>query len=355
MKKIWIAVGGSGGHLYPAQTVAKELAAINPSYEIIFIGHGLSSSPFFERKNELFYDIKASYLKKTIKGTFQFIFNNLRGILSSVRLILKHQPDLVVGFGSYHSFPPLIAALVKKTPFVLFECNAQMGKVNHLLKNRARCVYTALFDFDDQRVLFLKVKMPLASSKLEKIEKKLALNYYGLSDKDFTFLIFGGSQGAVTLNEAVAHGMIALKSKAVTFQVIHFTGEADEKKVKALYEQHQIKSCVKAFENQMHYGYSAADFAITRSGASTIAELLEHQLPSLFIPYPFAPCDHQRYNAEFFQNKTTSFKVLLQKELKGEKFLLMIEDAIKNRQKVSQYKESAKVSLAQAIDGFFHE
>ena len=354
MKKIWIAVGGSGGHLYPAQTVAKELLAINPCYEIIFIGYGLSSSPFFE-KNELFYDVRASCLKKTIKGALQFIFDNLRGIISSLRLILKHQPDLVVGFGSYHSFPPLIAALVKKTPFVLFECNARMGKVNHLLKDHARCVYTALFDFEDQRVLFQKVKMPISTSKLEKIEKKLALNYYGLSDKDFTFLIFGGSQGAVTLNQAAADGMIALKAKGAIFQVIHFTGEADEQKVKALYQQHEIRCCVKAFENQMHYGYSAADFAITRSGASTIAELLEHQLGALFIPYPFAPCDHQRYNAEFFQNKTTSFKVLLQKELKGEKFLFMIEDAIKIRQKVSQYRESAKVSLAQAIDGFFHE
>ncbi len=123
MKKILIAAGGTGGHLFPAQQLAKKLEG---EYELFFAGHGLKDSPFFEKKN--FYEITAHPLKKG------FIAATWKGFLEARKLLLNYQPDLVVGFGSFHTFPILMAATIYRKKILLFEANASLGKVNRLFQ-----------------------------------------------------------------------------------------------------------------------------------------------------------------------------------------------------------------------------
>ncbi len=133
--KILIAVGGSGGHLLPAQQLAHELQS---HAEIFFAGHRLETSAFFKQDAFPFQSISAAPLRYSLRGLWMFFKMNLRGICQSISAIRKFRPDLVVGFGSFHSFPVLAAAWLMRQNIALFEANCLMGKVNRLFSLTAR-------------------------------------------------------------------------------------------------------------------------------------------------------------------------------------------------------------------------
>lgn len=318
--KIVIAAGGSGGHLLPAQQLAEEL---QKEAEILFAGHRLDSSPFFRRDRFSFRTIPAAPLKLSPKGLFVFFRVMVRGILESIRLIKTFQPDVVVGFGSFHSFPLLLAASLMRRKIVLFEANCLLGKVNRLfsfdakivaaqflLKNRARNLrFVPLLPWKQQPVL------------MEKSKSRAAL---GLDPDRLTFLVFGGSQGAAFLNRSIPSCLPA------DVQVMHLAGsDAAAAEVKIRYAKGGILAVVKGFESNMPLLYSAADFVICRSGAGTMAELIRFSLPALLIPFPFASDDHQRVNAEFLVKNIRGATMLLEKEASAQSIADAIERMIR--------------------------
>lgn len=217
-----------------------------------------------------------------------------RGVRQSFKLIEEFSPDLMIGFGSFHSFPLLSAARLKKVPYLLVETNAYPGKVNRLFSGGA--LLNAI-QFEEAKTnlrgISLPVKMPFWSQPLETetLSKKEALSYFGLEEGVFTLLVFGGSQGAETINKAA----IALEVN-FPFQVIHFSGKVTS--LMEEYDKRGIACCVKPFESQMHYAFRAADLAICRSGAGTLAELIGYTIPSVLIPWPKAADNHQKINAD---------------------------------------------------------
>ncbi|MBI5272444.1 MAG: UDP-N-acetylglucosamine--N-acetylmuramyl-(pentapeptide) pyrophosphoryl-undecaprenol N-acetylglucosamine transferase [Chlamydiia bacterium] len=307
--KILIAAGGTGGHLFPAQQLAKML---QEKAKILFAGHKLEGSPFFAKEGISFQEIMAHPLQRGFLGALW------KGFWQAVRLLRQFSPDVVVGFGSYHTFPLLLAAALLRKKLVLFEANCVMGKVNRFLAPAAEKI---AFQFP----LPVKkgVAVPLLPWRLgapSLCSRKDARKAYHLDLECLTVLVFGGSQGASFLNEVAPQALAQLGQK---IQVIHCTGKEEAVTlVEDAYRRVGITACVKGFEKEMPVAYAAADFALCRSGAGTIAELIRFEVPALLIPYPFATEDHQRKNGEFLADRVGGGRLVDQKDASSERLII---------------------------------
>jgi UDP-N-acetylglucosamine--N-acetylmuramyl-(pentapeptide) pyrophosphoryl-undecaprenol N-acetylglucosamine transferase len=272
-----IAAGGSGGHLFPALGLAKRLKTVH------FAGHGLARSPFFDR----------SFPYTEIDAAPRSFLPLVKGWIQSIRLLRTLRPKQVIGFGSYHTFPVLAAAVCLKIPLVLYAPDRRLGLVNRLFAPLAKTIA-------GQHPLSpphkKEKRLALYPWDKKEVARKDARERYGLSEGK-TVLIFGGSQGARFLNRAIPPLLPSF------LRVIHITGKGEEKEeVQALYQKKNQEAVVLSFEPEMVYAYRAADVAICRAGAATIGELISYELPALLIPYPHA-YNHQEANARYLADE----------------------------------------------------
>jgi UDP-N-acetylglucosamine--N-acetylmuramyl-(pentapeptide) pyrophosphoryl-undecaprenol N-acetylglucosamine transferase len=307
-RRVMIAASGSGGHLIPAMQLARKLQ--KASIEVVFSGNGLSTNPFFPKESFSFLDHSAGPLKHWKK--------NGAGFIQSMHFLKKNRPNVVVGFGSYHTFPMMAASLFFRSKLILFEANIVSGRVNALFRPFAHkfCAQFPMIDLKKSQLTFVE---PLPWEKKSFSPKK--------KQKKLTCLVFGGSQSARSLNAKIP---FLLKSLKDTVEVIHVAGMESETVMKS-YADHQITASVISFTREMHTLYQKADFVISRSGASTIAELFYYQKPALLIPYPYAVKDHQRKNA-LFATQMGLCEMCEEKELSPEKVHEKIRQVIQKKQ-----------------------
>ncbi len=286
--KIVMAAGGTGGHLFPAQQLA---AHLQKEDSVLFAGHKLSQNPFFEKGDFPFIDVDASVLGRG------FLSASWKGFWKARRALAAFSPDVVVGFGSYHVFPVLLAALSLRRKIVLFEANCAPGKVNRFFAPFAWKV-TAQFPTG----LPNEMLVPLLPWRTRQVHicSAEARRHYGLDRECRTLLVFGGSQGASFFNEWIP------KVIPQGCQAIHFAAGAEEN-VRKAYEKRGISAYVASFEKNMPLAYAAADGAVCRSGAGTLAELIRFAVPALLIPYPFSAEGHQKKNGEFLHRAGGAF------------------------------------------------
>lgn len=315
-----IAAGGTGGHVFPAQAFAEEFKDRHPDAELLFAGAGLSTNPYFLKEKFSFVTILSATPAKSHPMAFLKALGMLfKGWCQSIRLLWSFRPQLIVGFGSFHSFPLLAAAVVLRMPFILYESNCLPGRVNRLL-SRFACFSAIQFSQASQHLKgkVLEAKMPIWKSSSKKtISREEAVAYYGLQQSIPTILIFGGSQGADAVNKTVA-GAFALLAKRLLhpFQIIHLAGT--QERADALITEYRslgIVYCVKAFEEQMQQAWTAADMVICRAGAATLAEQIAYEVPGILIPFPYASEDHQRENAFFLEKHIGGGYCVLEKNL----------------------------------------
>ncbi len=312
-KKVLICAGGTGGHLFPAQALALQLREKCPSIEIQFMAKGLNDNKHFRKDLFSFLDVASGTISKNPLKLVQGAFQLTKGVWQSLQAMRKRAPDLVIGFGSYHTLPVLFSSVFLQIPLILHESNSIAGKANRLFSKRAE--WTGLFFPDAKSTIkgaSREVNIPLRKEfeSTKRPTKNEALAYYGLHAGKKTILVFGGSQGAQGINQLFLEALCHLKNK-IDFQVLHLTGSASS--VVEAYKQVAIEACVKEFEPKMHYALSVADLAICRAGASTIAELIAFQLPAIFIPYPHASDNHQEKNAEYVEKVIQGGKTFLQR------------------------------------------
>jgi UDP-N-acetylglucosamine--N-acetylmuramyl-(pentapeptide) pyrophosphoryl-undecaprenol N-acetylglucosamine transferase len=329
MKKVLIAVGGSGGHVLPAEVLADELIQKNPELDCLFVGSNLKTNPFFNKTKYKYKEISSSSLSS--KNPFK-VFKSLKilmkGVIESRKILKDFKPDVVVGFGSYHSFPLLAASSIENKPLVLHAADSIPGRTLRLLSLFAT-VSTVFFEEAKKKLKghTVSVKHPIKADYYGNISKEEAYQYFNLEPSIFIFLVFGGSQGAQFINQIFKSLACDLKKEISAFQVIHFTGDLKSSlEMEILYKQLGIKAFVKPYDENIHKAWSIANFAITRSGAGTIAEHIESEVPCLFIPYPFAKDKHQDVNADFMVyqvggaikvSEAKASKELLKEKIKG--------------------------------------
>ena len=303
------AGGGTGGHFFPAVAIAnrvRELMIDTGFVKIEFVGttRGIE----YRMRDTLGYPLRLVNIRGLVRS---FTLKNLLvpflmiGALWRSRAILKEAaPDLVIGTGGYVSWPLLRMATMLGIPTVLQEQNSYPGVTTRQLALRATRIYLG---FDEARALLprkaqiLTTGNPVRRSVIGG-DRKEALKRFKLDPARRTILVLGGSQGARSINQAVSR---SLRSDSLPdqYQLLWQTGKFDfETVVTELGEKAQGHTLI-PFENRMDLVYAAADLAIARAGAISLAELEAVGLPSLLIPYPFAAGNHQRKNGQAYSEQ----------------------------------------------------
>jgi UDP-N-acetylglucosamine--N-acetylmuramyl-(pentapeptide) pyrophosphoryl-undecaprenol N-acetylglucosamine transferase len=295
--KVIIAGGGTGGHIFPAISVAEEVLKRGQSNEILFVGtkKGLENELLAKRGYKVEHisaqGIKGSGMKKGITA----LFASFKGLLDSSTIISRFRPDLVLGVGGYVSGPIVLAASLKGIPTAICEQNNYPGITNRVLGKFVNKIFTT---FDGSSRFFPQRKIVMTGNPV----RADILGSRGIKKVKpdvLTILVFGGSQGAHKLNPSVPEALAKLKRQDIS--VIHQTGERDYEFVKEAYERNRVRARVLRFIDDMAAAYGEADFVIGRAGAGTVAEVTALGKPSLLIPYPHATNNHQLENARVLE------------------------------------------------------
>jgi UDP-N-acetylglucosamine--N-acetylmuramyl-(pentapeptide) pyrophosphoryl-undecaprenol N-acetylglucosamine transferase len=313
-KRIMITGGGTGGHVYPALSIAD---ALTPEYEISYVG----SAERMEAKvvplyGYPFYGISARPLR-------QFL-GFCKSLWQAFGLVRKIKPDFVIGVGGFISFPVVFVAWVLRMPVILHEQNVIPGKVNRLFVRLGKPLMGSFLETAKYvpKNLFYYTGC-LVREKIGKVSRNVARKRLGIDEKKKVCLIFGGSGGAAKMND-FALRLRPFFAQNEAYFLIHITGTAYfaklEKRVKA------AKNClmIKYAENIEDY-YAASDLVISRSGATTVGELLFLDKFAILIPSPNVKDNHQELNARYLE-KEGQAKVVLEKDVVMSKIEKMISE-----------------------------
>lgn len=310
-KRIIIAGGGTGGHIFPAIAIANAIKKKDPAIEILFVG--AKGKMEMEKVPRAGFRIEgldiAGFNRSSLIKNIGLPFKIIRSFFQARNIMKRFHPNLVIGVGGYASFPMLRFAQQKKIPTVIQEQNSFAGKTNKLLGKRATKICVAYNGMDK---FFPKEKIEITGNPVRSsisqstISRSEALKFFEMDESRKTVLVIGGSLGAKSINDAIDSGLSDLLNAGL--QLIWQTGKLYAEKAKE--KTAGMKAVwVNDFITQMEYGYAAADLVISRAGAIAIAELCVMKKPVLFVPYPFAADDHQAVNAMSLVAKNAAIMV----------------------------------------------
>ena len=303
--KIILACGGTGGHIFPAFSVAEEIKRRYPNASLIYVyGKKDIESAIFSIVSQ---EKRISIESAPFRGSASllnpvFLLKLFQGCWKSIVLLFKEKPDLVAGFGGHYSFPVIMAAWILRVPAVIHEQNVVPGKANRIL---ARFVKKIALSFPETEKYFsvqnnFQVTGNPIRSSIERDCRKEALDFFKFKADKLTLLVLGGSQGAESINilflEALRFLNDAIKQK---IQILHLCGKMSPITAQEVFDQAQVDGQAFSFFERMDLAYGAADFVIGRAGATFLAEAKAKNIPAILIPYPFAD-SHQIQNAKAF-------------------------------------------------------
>jgi len=289
--RIVIAGGGTGGHVIPALAIAQQLKK-QLGAEVLFIGtaRGIETRlvPQAGFPLEL---IRVGALKNvSLMTRAKTLFGLPRAIAASSRMLSEFDPEVVIGVGGYASGPAMVAAIRRRLPTLAFEPNVVPGFANRMI---ARWVSAAAVHFEETCRYFPHCRVtgvPVRAAFFSIAAK---------TDGPPTLLVFGGSQGARAINQAMTtiESLAGLRAKIPGIHIIHQTGQRDYDQVLAAYQRSGISGEVHKFIDDMPGTFRRADLLVCRSGASSVGEITAAGKPAIFVPFPAAADDHQNVNA----------------------------------------------------------
>lgn len=292
--KVLVMAGGTGGHVFPALAVARELR--EQGAEVIWLGtaRGIESRVVPEAGIPLFFLRVEGVRGRGVKGLLKAPFLIVGAIAEALRLIKKEQPDVVIGFGGFASGPGGIAARLAGKSLLIHEQNAVPGTTNRLLAPLARRVLSAFpVSLRNSVAVGNPVRSDIAALPAPAI-RYLARN----NDKQpLKLLVLGGSLGALAINELMPQ-VLALIDEAKRPEVWHQAGEKHWQATSQRYQETGVTAKVDAFIGDMSEAYGWADLIICRAGALTVSEVMAAGVAAIFIPLPSAIDDHQTFNAK---------------------------------------------------------
>lgn len=337
--RVLIAAGGTGGHIYPGIAVAQEIMRRDSGSTVRFVGtaRGLETRLVPQAGFELSLIDSAGLKNVSIVARMKGLAILPKSFVSARQVIRAFQPDVVVGAGGYVSGPVVLMAALMRKPTLVMESNALPGWTNRVL---ARFVNRAAVSFE-QALPYFRGKAVVTGNPVRR--EFFEIPAKGREPGQLSLLIFGGSQGARAINEAMVAALAGLKDFPVTLRIKHQTGAADFEKVKAAYEDagwsKQAEVC--SYIDNMMNDFAAADLVICRAGATTTAELIAAGKASIMIPFPYAADDHQRKNAEALQAAGAA-RMIVQQELSGERLVREIRELSENPSLIDRMEEASK-------------
>jgi UDP-N-acetylglucosamine--N-acetylmuramyl-(pentapeptide) pyrophosphoryl-undecaprenol N-acetylglucosamine transferase len=337
--RVLIAAGGTGGHIYPGIAVAQEIMRRDPKSKVLFIGtaRGLETKLVKQAGFELSL-IESAGLKNV--GTVA----RMRGLVvlpksfrAARRIIMEFRPDVVVGAGGYVSGPVVLTAALARRPTLVMESNALPGWTNRVL---ARFIDRAAVSFE-QALPFFRGKGIVTGNPVRREFFEIPAKHR--NPAEFSLLVFGGSQGAHAINEAMLAALPQLDQFRNVLRVKHQTGEADLERVRAGYSSAgwDANSDVRPYIDDMVTDFAGADLVICRAGATTTAELIAAGKAAIMVPFPFAADDHQKKNAEALEAAGAA-RMILQKDLSDERLAKEIVELVQAPEKVSAMEQAVR-------------
>jgi UDP-N-acetylglucosamine--N-acetylmuramyl-(pentapeptide) pyrophosphoryl-undecaprenol N-acetylglucosamine transferase len=332
-----VMAGGTGGHIFPALSVAEHVRS--SGWNVVWLGSrsGMEARIVPPRGYTMAW-IRISGLRgKGFVRMATLPFSLLVAFVQSARAIFAHRPDVVLGMGGYVAFPGGMMASLLDRPLVIHEQNSVAGLTNRVLGRLADKVLLGFPGAIEQGAKSEWSGNPVRSeiAAIPAPEQRFA----GRSGP-LRVLVLGGSQGAKALNDVVPQA-IALLAKGARPIVAHQTGAAHLDAVRASYAAAGVDAEVTAFIDDMASSYARADVMICRSGASTIAEIAAAGVPAVFVPFPAAVDDHQTHNARFLVERSAAV-LIPQKELTPEKLARVLSEL--TREKLLEMAKKARAA-----------
>jgi UDP-N-acetylglucosamine--N-acetylmuramyl-(pentapeptide) pyrophosphoryl-undecaprenol N-acetylglucosamine transferase len=333
-----IACGGTGGHLFPGLAVAGQLQKRGCIVALLISPKDVDQQVVKSARGMEIFTLPAVALQN--KNYFSFVKSFWNSFRAARKVFKQRKPDAVLAMGGFTSAPPVLAAKKFGAKTFLHESNTTPGRANRFL---SRFVDEAFVGFPEADARLRARKISVTGTPVRPqfqprntAECRVAL---GLDPNRPTILVMGGSQGASGLNKMILSALPLLADRK--WQWLHLTGTNDFEKVKAAYAALGVKAVVKPFFEEMDLALGAATVAVSRSGASSLAEIAAMRLPSLLVPYPTAADNHQLTNALAFE-KTGAAELLEQKKTMPEKVAEMLRELIED--------SAARVKIQTALE-----
>lgn len=355
-----ISGGGTGGHIFPALSIANKLKELNPETEILFVG--ADGRMEMERVPAAGYDIiglpVAGLQRKLTLSNFALPFKVIRSIRMAKKVIREFKPDIAIGVGGYASAPLLWAAGKLGVPTLIQEQNGFAGLTNKILGKKAKCICVA---YEGMERFFPAERIVMTGNPIRKEivpateeMKKEAFEFYGLNPEKKHLLIVGGSLGSGTLNNAMKKWITEGCPGGEDIEIIWQCGKYYKASIDAFMNEAREK-CIKGVEKIQHsdfikrmdLAYAAADVIISRSGASSISEMCAAHKAAIFVPSPNVTEDHQTHNAMALVRKDAGM-IVTDAEAE-EKLMRTACELIGNPEKIALIEKNAgKLALADA-------
>lgn len=342
--KIVVSGGGTGGHIYPALALIREIQKENKNAEFLYIGtkNGLEST-IVPREKIPFKSIHITGFKRKLSlDNIKTVLRFLKGVSDSKKMLKEFKPDIVIGTGGYVCGPVVYAAAKLNIPTIVHEQNSVPGLTNKFL---SRYVNKVAICFEDAKEYFPKEKVvftgnPRASEVNGKdgIRGRLSA---GLSTTMPAVLIFGGSRGARPINDAVVKSLSEFGEKP--YQVLYVTGDVHFKDVQNEVELvgNPKNVVIKPFIHNMPEVLSGIDLVVSRAGATTLAEITSLGIPSILVPSPYVTNNHQEKNARSLSDHGAA-ELLLEKDLNNKSLIQQIDKILLDTEYLQNMKAKAK-------------
>jgi UDP-N-acetylglucosamine--N-acetylmuramyl-(pentapeptide) pyrophosphoryl-undecaprenol N-acetylglucosamine transferase len=322
-----IACGGTGGHLFPGIAVAEELKKRGCKIGLLISPKEIDQQAVKAAQGMEVFTLPAVGLQN--RNYLSFGFSFWKSYRAAQQIFKRRPPQAVLAMGGFTSAPPVLAARKFGARTFLHESNTIPGRANRFL---ARFVDEAFAGFPETagRIKARKTSVtgtPVRPQFSEVISESNCRTGLGLDPNLPTILVVGGSQGANGVNKTILTALPLLASKK--WQWLHLTGANDFEKVKAGYAEQKVRAVVKPFLPEMELALGAATVAVSRAGASSLAEIAAVRLPSLLVPFPAAADDHQLFNGLAFE-RTGAAKLLEQKNSTPEKVAAILSELVED-------------------------
>jgi UDP-N-acetylglucosamine--N-acetylmuramyl-(pentapeptide) pyrophosphoryl-undecaprenol N-acetylglucosamine transferase len=290
--RVILAGGGTGGHVIPALAIAQQLKK-DFAAEVLFIGtsRGMENRLVPAAGFELQLVEVGALNRVSLATRVKTLFALPRAVWQARGMLREFDANVVIGVGGYASGPAMMAAILSGVPTLAFEPNVVPGFANRVI---ARWVSQAAVQFAETGRYFRRFQVtgvPVRPTFFEIAGQRTG-------DPRPTLLVFGGSQGAHAINEAVVHALPTLRERMPDLRIIHQTGERDLSETQSAYQNAGVDAEVAAFIQDMPGYFARADLVLCRSGASTVGEIAAAGKPAIFVPFPRAADDHQKVNAQ---------------------------------------------------------
>jgi len=334
-KKILIATGGTGGHIFPSLSLADFLKR-KYQVEIVMDKRGLKYVPHGEKINIRIINSDTVFGKNIFKACLGII-KIILSFIFSIFFMINSRPKLIIGMGGYSSFPVCVAGYCLRIPVIIYENNLVIGRANKFILPIARKILVSTKDIQgikskhNKKIFFSGYLirshiLNLKKEKTQNIEKKI-----------LSILIMGGSQSAKIFGEILPNVMTRCFQNGIRLKIYQQCLDQQVSQIKKIYEKFKLEFELFSFSGDMSKYYKVTDLAITRSGASSLAELVNLRIPFIAIPLPSSADNHQFQNANYFKNKGYCF--LLEEKFVSDKLFEILIDLNKYEKKLFLMKE----------------